>query len=186
MPKLAAFEEIALDTEGDSLHHYPERLALIQIGEPGGVTWFVDPLALPDLSPLAPLFARARPLLVLHAGDNDLAHLKRLYRFTFGTVFDTSLAARFLGVRGLGLDVLIRDYLGVELPPSRQKDDWSARPLSPSQEHYAAADVHHLFALKDRLREELTRMGRLQWVEEECAGLAADPPVDRVVDPTRT
>ena len=183
VPKLSRLDQIAVDTEGDSLHHYPERLALIQIAEPGGVTWFVDPLALPDLSPLAPLFARTRPLLVLHAGDNDLAHLKRLYRFTFGTVFDTSLAARFLGVRSLGLDVLIRDYLGVELPPSRQKDDWSARPLSPSQEHYAAADVHHLFALKDRLREELTRIGRLQWVEEECAALAAEPPVDRVVDP---
>ena len=152
MPKLAALDQIALDTEGDSLHHYPERLALIQIAEPGGVTWFVDPLALPDLSPLAPLFARASPLLVLHAGDNDLGHLKRLYRFTFGTVFDTSLAARFIGMRSLGLDVLIRDYLVFELPPSRQKDDWSARPLSPSQEQYAAADVHHLFALKDRLR----------------------------------
>jgi ribonuclease D len=183
VPKLSALDQIALDTEGDSLHHYPERLALIQIAGPGGVTWFVDPLALPDLSPLAPLFARARPLLVLHAGDNDLAHLKRLYRFTFSAVFDTSLAARFLGMRSLGLDVLIRDFLGVELPPSRQKDDWSARPLSPAQEQYAAADVHHLFALKDRLREELTRIGRLPWVEEECAALAAEPPVDRVVDP---
>jgi ribonuclease D len=182
-PKLTALDEIALDTEGDSLHHYPERLALIQIAERGGVTWFVDPLALTDLSPLAPLFAKPRPLLVLHAGDNDLGHLKRLYRFTFGTVFDTSIAARFLGGRSLGLDVLIRDYLGLELPPSRQKDDWSARPLSPAQEQYAAADVQHLFALKDRLREELARVGRLEWVEEECAALAAEPPVDRIVDP---
>jgi ribonuclease D len=147
------------------------------------VTWFVDPLALADLSPLAPLFAARRPLLVLHAGDNDLGHLKRRYRFAFGAVFDTSLAARFLGARSLGLDVLIRDYLGVELPPSRQKDDWSARPLSPAQEVYAAADVQHLFALKDRLQDELDRIGRLRWVEEECAALAAEPPVDRVVDP---
>jgi ribonuclease D len=181
--RLQASPEIALDTEGDSLHHYPERLALIQIAEPGDGTWFVDPIALPDLSPLAPLFAAPHPKLVLHAGDNDLAHLKRLYRFTFGTVFDTSIAARFLGTRTLGLDVLIRDHLGVELPPSRQKDDWSARPLTPAQEQYAAADVQHLFALEDRLREELARIGRLTWVEEECAALAAEPPVDRVVDP---
>jgi ribonuclease D len=183
VPKLAALDQIALDTEGDSLHHYPERLALIQIAEPGDVTWFVDPLALTDLSPLAPLLAADRPLLVLHAGDNDLGHLKRRYRFAFGALFDTSIAARFLGGRSLGLDVLIRDYLGLELPPSRQKDDWSARPLSPAQEHYAAADVQHLFELKDRLREALARIGRLQWVEEECAALAAEPPVDRVVDP---
>ena len=181
--RLSALDAIALDTDGDSLHHYPERLALIQIGEPAGATWFVDPLALADLSPLAPLFARARPLLVLHAGDNDLAHLKRRYRFTFGSVFDTSLAARFLGARSLGLDVLIRDHLGLELPPSRQKDDWSARPLTEAQEHYAAADVQHLFALAERLRDELARVGRLAWVEEECAALAADPPVERPVDP---
>ena len=181
--RLASLEAIALDTEGDSLHHYPERLALIQIAEPGEATWFVDPLALPDLAPLAPLFAAPRPRLVLHAGDNDLAHLKRRYRFTFGAVFDTSIAARFLGARSLGLDVLIRDHLGIELPPSRQKDDWSARPLSASQEHYAAADVRHLFALEARLREELARIGRLAWVEEECAALAAESPVDRVVDP---
>ena len=183
MPRLAALDAIALDTEGDSLHHYPERLALIQIGEPGGVTWFVDPLAVSDLGPLAPLFAAPRPRLVLHAGDNDLAYLKRLYRFTFGVLFDTSIAARFLGMRTLGLDVLIRDHLGIELPPSRQKDDWSARPLTPAQELYAAADVQHLFALEERLRDELARIGRLSWVEEECAALAADPPVDRVVDP---
>jgi len=183
VPRLAGLDAIAVDTEGDSLHHYPERLALIQIAEPGGGAWFVDPIALPDLSPLAPLFAAPRPRLVLHAGDNDLAHLKRLYRFTFGAVFDTSIAARFLGARSLGLDVLIRDHLGVELPPSRQKDDWSARPLSPAQEQYAASDVQHLFALEERLREELARIGRLSWVEEECAALAADPPIDRVVDP---
>ena len=120
---------------------------------------------------------------MLHAGDNDLVHLKRRYRFTFGAIFDTSLAARFLGATGLGLDVLVRDHLGIELPPSRQKDDWSSRPLTEAQEHYAAADVQHLMPLADRLRDELTRIGRLAWVEEECAALAAEPPTERVVDP---
>jgi ribonuclease D len=120
---------------------------------------------------------------VLHAGENDLAHLKRLYRFTFGAIFDTSLAARFLGTRNLGLETLIRDHLGLELPPSRQKDDWSVRPLTPAQEQYAAADVLHLFTLRDRLRDALSVIGRLGWVEEECAALAAEPPVDRLVDP---
>jgi ribonuclease D len=120
---------------------------------------------------------------VLHAGDNDLVHLKRRFAFTFGAIFDTSLAARFLGLRSLGLDVLLRERLGVELPPSRQKDDWSVRPLSEAQQLYAAADVLHLIALKDHLRDELERMGRLAWVEEECAALAADPVTERVVDP---
>lgn len=182
MRELADAPELALDTEGDSLHHYPERLALIQIGVPDGGVWLVDPLALADLTPLAPLFT-AGPTLVLHAGDNDLVHLKRRYGLTFASVFDTAIAGRFLGGRALGLDVLLDTYLGVTLPPSRQKDDWSQRPLSPAQLAYAAADVQHLFALKARLLEELDKVGRLSWVEEECAALAAQSPPERPVDP---
>jgi len=121
--------------------------------------------------------------VVLHAGDNDLVHLKRRYGFTFDAIFDTSLAARFLGARALGLDVLLREYLAVELPPSRQKDDWSVRPLTEAQERYAAADVLHLLALKDRLMEALSSAGRLAWVEEECAALAAEAVTERTVDP---
>ena len=182
MRELSIAPELALDTEGDSLHHYPERLALIQIGVPTGDVWLVDPLALTDLTPLAPLFA-AGPRLVLHAGDNDLVHLKRRYGLAFDSVFDTAIAGRFLGGRALGLDVLLETYLGVALPPSRQKDDLSERPLSPSQVAYAAADVQHLFALKAKLIEELEKIGRLAWVEEECAALAAQPAPERPVDP---
>jgi ribonuclease D len=119
---------------------------------------------------------------MLHAGDNDLAHLKRRHRFAFASIFDTSLAARFLGIRTLGLDVLLARYLEIELPPSRQKDDWSVRPLSDAQERYAIADVVHLIPLKHRLADELLRAGRLAWVEEECAALAAEPPVERPPD----
>ena len=109
---LSAAPAIALDTEGDSLHHYPERLSLIQIGVPDGSVWLVDPLALPDLDALAPLFAEPDRLLVLHAGDNDLVHLKRRWAFKFGAVFDTAIAGRFLGGRALGLDVLLDDVPG--------------------------------------------------------------------------
>jgi ribonuclease D len=145
--------------------------------------WLVDPIALPDLGPLGVLFADAGHTLLLHAGDNDLVHLKRRYGFAFGSVFDSAIAGRFLGARALGLDVLLETYLGVSLPPSRQKDDWSVRPLSPAQLAYAAADVQHLFALRQRLVEELERIGRLAWVEEECAALAAQPAPERPVDP---
>lgn len=182
MRELAGAAELALDTEGDSLHHYPERLALIQLGLPEGSVWLVDPLVLSDLTPLAPLFATG-PTLLLHAGDNDLVHLKRRYGLSFGSVFDTAIAGRFLGGRALGLDVLLETYLGVTLPPSRQKDDWSERPLSPAQLAYAAADVQHLFALKAKMSEELDKIGRLSWVEEECAALAAQPAPERPVDP---
>jgi len=174
---------VALDTEGDSLHHYPERLALVQLGVPGGDVWLVDPLALADLAPLGRVFAAPGVTVVLHAGDNDLAHLKRRHGLRFGSVFDTSVAARFLAARATGLDVLLDTYVGVKLPPSRQKDDWSARPLSEAQRDYAAADVFHLGELRRCLTEELRRVGRLAWVEEECAALAAQPVVERPVDP---
>jgi ribonuclease D len=145
--------------------------------------WLVDPLVLSDLSPLAPVFADPARQLLLHAGDNDLVHLKRRYGLAFASVFDTAIAGRFLGGRALGLDVLLETYLGVTLPPSRQKDDWSERPLRPEQLAYAAADVQHLFELRTRMLEELARIGRLAWVEEECAALAAQPAPERPVDP---
>jgi ribonuclease D len=181
--RLAAAGEVALDTEGDSLHHYPARLALIQLAGPGGEVFFVDPLAIADLAPLGTLFANSGVVIVLHAGDNDVIELKRRHGFGFHRIFDTSIAARLLGMKTLGLDALLETYLGVALPPSRQKDDWSARPLSPDQEAYAAADVQYLFALKARLTSELERLGRLRWAEEECAALAAQAAPERVVDP---
>lgn len=155
----------------------------MQIAVPTGEAWLVDPLALADLAPLGPVFADPRVVVVLHAGDNDLAQLKRRYGFRFAAVFDTSIAARFLGAPALGLDALLERYLGVGLPPSRQRDDWSVRPLSPAQETYAVADVAHLFALRERLTDELRRVDRLAWVEEECDALAAIPAVEREPDP---
>jgi len=180
---LGAEHEIALDTEGDSLHHYPERLALLQLALASGEAWLVDPLAIEDLAPLGPVFADPGRVVVLHAGDNDLAHLKRRHGLAFASIFDTSIAARFLGARGLGLEALLSERLGLTLSPSRQKDDWSARPLSPAQEAYAVADVLHLSALRASLIDDLRRAGRLAWVEEECAALAAQPITERVADP---
>jgi len=152
------------------------------VARPSGDVWLVDPIALGDLGPLASVFTTPSVVTVLHAGDNDLVQLKRR-GFVFGALFDTSIAARFLGAKALGLDVLLTTHLGVELPPSRQRDDWSRRPLSEAQRRYAESDVLHLFALKARLTEELERIGRLGWVAEECAALAAQPAVERVVDP---
>jgi ribonuclease D len=156
----------------------------VQLADPSGEVTFVDPLALPDLAPLGPVFADPDIGLVVHAGANDLAELKWRYGFHFASIFDTSIAARLLGARELGLDALLGAWLGIELPPSRQRDDWSARPLTPAQEEYAASDVRHLFALEARLTEELARVGRLEWAVEECQALAEQPAPDRAVDPS--
>jgi ribonuclease D len=174
---------VAIDTEADSLHHYPGKLCLVQVASDRGQAHLIDPLALPTLAALTPLCADPGTVKVLHAAENDLAYLKRLYDFTFLSLFDTALAARFLGVAALSLDGLLTQFLGLTPVKSRQKDDWSRRPLSAEQETYALNDVLHLGDLRARLLEELDAKGRLGWVEEECAALAASSPHEKVADP---
>ena len=99
------------------------------------------------------------------------------------SLFDTAVAARFIGATSLGLEGLLTQYLGVTAVKSRQKDDWSRRPLTGPQEAYALDDVLHLIPLRARLLEELRLIGREQWVEEECAALAALAMPEKAVDP---
>ncbi|HYB69129.1 MAG TPA: HRDC domain-containing protein [Candidatus Bathyarchaeia archaeon] len=181
--ELAGVRAVAIDTEADSLHHYPGKLCLVQIADEQGRGHLVDPLAVRDLSPLGAVLADPATLKVLHAADNDLAYLKRLYGVTVASLFDTAVAARFLGATALGLEGLLTQYLGVTPVKSRQKDDWSRRPLTPEQEAYALDDVLHLIPLRERLVAELRAVGRERWVDEECAGLAALVVPDKPVDP---
>ena len=180
---LTGARALSIDTEADGLHHYPVKLCLVQVADDRGRGHLADPLALPTLAPLAPFFADPDVVKVLHAADNDLSYLKRLYGFTVSNLFDTAIAARFLGVTSLSLDGLLREFLDVDPGPSRQKDDWSRRPLSAAQETYALNDVLHLIPLRERLLEALRAKGRDLWVEEECAAVAAMPAPERVTDP---
>lgn len=177
--ELEGVPAVAIDTEADSLHHYPERLCLIQLADPQGRVFFLDTLALVDLEPLRRLFADPRTMKVFHSGDNDVVHLKRRFGLAFDGLSDTMLAARFLGVRELGLERLLLKYLDVQPVRSQQKTDWARRPLTPPQEQYAAEDVRHLIALRDRLLADLRAIGRESWLEEECEALASLPVPER-------
>ena len=84
--------EVAVDTEGDSLHHYPARLSLVQLAAPKGDTWLIDPLTIEDLRPLGRVFGDPRTTCVFHAGDHDLVEFKRRYGLPFARLFDTSVA----------------------------------------------------------------------------------------------
>ena len=83
------------------------------------------------------------------------------------------IASRVLGRPEIGLQALLRTEFGIALAKDSQKDDWSRRPLTPTQEAYALADVAHLIPLHDRLVAALEEVGRLEWVREECAAVAA-------------
>ncbi len=89
---------------------------------------------------------------VLHGADYDVTTLKRDFGFSFAGVFDTMIAARFLGLPEIGLQAVARRELGVELSKASQKDDWSRRPLTPTQEAYALADVLHLLEIRAAAR----------------------------------
>ncbi|MGH7266073.1 MAG: ribonuclease D, partial [Candidatus Rokuibacteriota bacterium] len=179
--ELAGAPAIALDTEADSLHHYPERLCLVQVADAAGRGFLVDPMTLPDLAPLGPVCAARTTLKVFHSAENDLTHLKRR-GLGFAHISDTMLAARFLGIRELGLDALLERYLGIPALASQQKADWARRPLTPAQEAYAVQDVRHLIGLHERLLAELRADGREAWLAEECEALAALPVPERPVD----
>jgi ribonuclease D len=169
---LAGCRAIALDTEADSLHHYVEKVCLLQLAADHGGAWLIDPLALPDLTALAPILADGAVIKVLHGGDNDITSLRRTFGFEFRTVFDTAIAARLLGEAELGLQALLRNLLGVELDKGSQRDDWSKRPLTARQEAYALADVAHLIELATGLTARLHAAGRVAWAREEFQVLA--------------
>jgi ribonuclease D len=174
---------IAIDTEADSLHHYTEKVCLIQVAAFGGGAWLVDPLALRDLSQLGPILADPSILKVVHGGDNDVTSMRRDFGFSFRTMFDTSIAARLLGDTEVGLQALVRNELGITLSKGSQKDDWSKRPLTAKQEMYALSDVAHLMELATVLTERLADAGRTEWAREEFAALANLPPAVKRTSP---
>jgi len=180
---LRGAEALAVDSESDSLHHFPEKVCLIQLATPAGEVFLVDPLSLRDLGPLHAVLADRSVVKVLHGAAYDLASMKRDFACAFSGVFDTMVAAQFLGMPEVGLASLLHQVLGVESGESRQKDDWAARPLSPEQEHYAAEDVRHLIPLRAHLLEALRARGRDKWVEEECRALEATPAAVRTFRP---
>ena len=122
---------VAVDTESNSLHAYRERVCLIQFSIPTA-DYVVDPISLPDLSSVAPLFANPDQQKVLHDAKGDIACLRRDYDFAFANVFDTMIAARTLGWSQVGLAAILDTQFGVTLNKKYQRADWKRRPLTPS------------------------------------------------------
>jgi ribonuclease D len=157
---------VAIDTEAAGFHRYLDRLSLVQLSSRES-NYLVDPLEVTDLSPLARLLADPQTESVFHDADYDLRILDRDAGLAVRNLFDTQIAAAFLGERALGLGAVVEKYLGLKLPKAYQRADWAERPLSEGMLDYAATDTIHLPALRDRLREELVRRERLGWAEEE-------------------
>jgi ribonuclease D len=162
----------ALDTEFHRERTYYPKVALVQIAWPAGIA-LVDPLAV-DIAPLASVLD-GPGLCVVHAAQQDLEVLSRSCGTIPARIFDTQVAAGFLGHSSPSLTSLVSGELHVHLTKGDRLTDWLARPLSDDQCRYAASDVAHLLELHTRLCRQLETRGRLQWAEDECEVLRSRP-----------
>ena len=173
----AKFPQLAVDLEADSMYHFREKVCLLQMCA-GKQIVVIDTLALNDLSVLKTIFSDKKTCKIFHGSDYDVRSLFRDFSIIISNLFDTQVAATFLGMKETGLDALVKAYFKVELDKKYQKKDWSQRPLPQAMLNYAAADVHFLIPLADRLRKELQRKNRLDWVLEECDHLVRVRPTE--------
>jgi ribonuclease D len=137
----------------------------VQLAWPGGVA-LVDPLAV-DIGTMR-LLLDSDAVCVAHAADQDLEILQQVCGVLPRRLFDTQVAAGFLGHSSPSLSTLAHSLVKVTLPKGDRMTDWTRRPLDPAQRRYAASDVIHLLDLYERLRDELDSRGRLAWAEQEC------------------
>jgi ribonuclease D len=181
LDKLRSAARIGLDTEFMRVRTFLPELALVQVAVDGHVT-LVDPVDV-ALAALGDVLAAARPLKIMHSASEDLVALSGLAAPLEG-LFDTQIAAAFAGFgAGVGYQRLVAEIVGVELEKAHTRSNWLARPLSPEQLHYAAADVEHLQTLHDVLSAKLEHRGMTAWLAEDCARLArqaaaAEPPAN--------
>src|SRR5215471_1229580 len=210
LKKIDVADRVALDTEADSLHSYREKLCLIQISVssaviPGcvershetasniglgdsstspGMTvqsvgdFIVDPLSNLDVEPLRQALEPKE--IVLHGADYDLRMLRRGLNFVAHKIFDTTIAARLLGIREFSLAALVKRHFGLELPKGSQKANWAKRPLPARMAEYAINDVHYLLPLAEGLEAELDRYQRRDWLRQSCQRAIEQAAVARV------
>lgn len=155
----------ALDTEFHRERTYWPKVALVQIAWPGDLV-LIDPLSV-DLSPLRAVMD-SDAIAVLHAASQDLEVLELATGAVPRILFDTQIAAGFLGMSTPSLASLHERELGVQLPKGSRLTDWLERPLGQGQLDYAAADVDRLLEIHDRFLEQLAARDRIEWAETEC------------------
>jgi ribonuclease D len=169
---------LALDTEFMGEGRYRTLLCLVQLAIPEGVQdgeriLVLDPLAEElDGSPLAEALADPAVQVVVHAGRQDIALMRRRFQTEVTNVFDTQVAAGFAGLGAQSsYDSLLTEILGLRVAKTASFTRWDARPLSAEQLAYARGDVVHLLELASELESRLTKLGRLEWAREECGPL---------------
>ena len=156
---------VALDTEADSLHSYKEKLCLVQMAV-GPDKALIDPLGVPDLTPLMDYLCEAE--VWLHGADFDMTLMRRTFDRIPPTIFDTQIAARLTGARQFGLAAMVENTFGITLSKQSQRADWGRRPLTQKMIDYAFYDVHYIIELADIYLAKLRALGREEWFNQCC------------------
>ena len=164
---------VALDAERASGYRYGQRAYLVQLRREGSGTWLIDPIALPDLSPLNEAIGGAE--WILHAATQDLPCLAEV-GLRPRQLFDTELAGRLLGLARVGLAAVVEHYLGLSLAKEHCAVDWSTRPLP---EPWLLVDLRNLMGV------DLARQGKAGWAREEFEALLQFTGPAQRVDPWR-
>ncbi len=152
--RLEQTTHVSVDTESNSFYAYYNRICLIQVSIEEQ-DYIIDPFALGHIEGFGGILANPAIEKVFHAAPNDIAGLKRDHKFTVQNIFDTSIAAKLLGYKQLGLAPILLEHFGISLNKKWQRYDWGKRPLRHEQLEYARFDTHFLLPLRHRLAAEL-------------------------------
>ncbi len=162
---------VALDTEFVRERTYYPKLCLLQVANDEHIAC-IDPLRIGDLSPLLDLIADTSVEKILHSARQDLEVIYQSTARIPTPIFDTQVAASLVGHDlQTGYAAVVEALLGVKLSKAHTRADWARRPLSREQVQYAADDVKYLVPVYHRLRDELVRLGRLEWLRQEVTHL---------------
>lgn len=164
-------KEIAVDTEGNSLYSYHSKICLIQVSTRKN-HYIIDPIQIKEISCLKNILSNPHIEKILHGSAYDIQMLYLYPGIQIKNLFDTQIAASFLGEARTGLAILIKKYFGITLNKVHQKSNWAIRPLPDEMLEYAIADTAYLLPLADKLKEQLITAQRIDWVREECEYLA--------------
>ncbi len=163
--------ELCLDTEFVRTNTFYPKVGLVQLADER-CCLLVDPLPIGNWSTLKQLLGRKELTTVVHSCGEDLNLLNTALDIQPGKIFDTQVAASFLGLGvSLSYQALARELLGVEIAKEETRSDWLRRPLSETQLQYAASDVTYLSKMKGILIERLEQQDLLHWFEEDCERL---------------
>jgi len=173
---------VAIDAERASGYRYGQRAYLVQLRREGSGTWLIDPMAVPDLSPIGEALGDAE--WILHAATQDLPCLTEV-GLRPQALFDTELGGRLAGLPRVGLGAMVEYYLGLSLAKEHSAVDWSVRPLPQPWLLYAALDVEVLGDLREAVAADLQAQGKAAWAAEEFEHLLSFAGPEPRTDPWR-